>query len=201
MEKLSLTEEISYIKGSENPLSADVIFIKGNTATWIFDVGACEDTLNEINSISGVKNIIISHFHGDHSNNLSKIDYNELYVSKYTYKYTETGTLVDEDLYIDDGVKLHIFKIPSSHEKGCLGLEINEDLILLGDSFYPSRKGGKRSYNVQQIKAQIDLFSSLKGTRVYLSHDKKPIISKTIAIAFLKKTFALRDKNKNIIEL
>ena len=52
---------ISYISACRKPLSADVGIITGNKKTWIFDVGASENALNEIQQMGGEKAIVISH--------------------------------------------------------------------------------------------------------------------------------------------
>jgi len=39
IERISITEKISYIKASDNPLSADVILIEGQEYLYVFDVG------------------------------------------------------------------------------------------------------------------------------------------------------------------
>ena len=47
-------------------------------------------------------NIVISHFHPDHILNLAKISYDNLYVSKYTKRYTFRGIVVDSPFFADD---------------------------------------------------------------------------------------------------
>ena len=61
--------------------------------------------------------------------NLSKLECSEIYVGANTFKYSGKGTAVDSDLYIEDGVRLHLFQIPCCHAKGSLGLEVNEKYV------------------------------------------------------------------------
>ena len=87
---IKLTDRIQYLQVSYEPLSADVVAVRGDSAWWIFDVGACDDAVRFINELprasadvechNGVasfecsnnvvaplkKNIVISHFHRDH---------------------------------------------------------------------------------------------------------------------------------------
>ena len=88
---VKLTDRIQYLQVSYEPLSADVVAVRGDSAWWIFDVGACDMAVDFINalprnpvnesasrsslenseSIAPVaiplkKNIVISHFHRDH---------------------------------------------------------------------------------------------------------------------------------------
>ena len=119
--QIRLSPRISYIPATDTPLSADVVIIRGSSYTWVFDVGADENTALEINSISGSKAVVISHFHKDHVLNIDNIKYDRLYVSEYTYSHIETGEIITSDFYENDGAHIHIFPIPSSHSKGCLG--------------------------------------------------------------------------------
>ena len=88
---VKLSDRIQYLQVSYEPLSADVVAVCGDSAWWIFDVGACDMAVDFINalprnpvnesasrsslensdSVAPVaiplkKNIVISHFHRDH---------------------------------------------------------------------------------------------------------------------------------------
>ena len=88
---VKLSDRIQYLQVSYEPLSADVVAVRGDSAWWIFDVGACDMAVDLINALprnlvsenasQGVlenrecatpvsiplqKNIVISHFHRDH---------------------------------------------------------------------------------------------------------------------------------------
>ena len=39
VEQIKITEQISYIKASDEPLSADVILVEGKEYLYVFDVG------------------------------------------------------------------------------------------------------------------------------------------------------------------
>ena len=154
MPLITLTPEISYLPSIETPLSSDVVFIKpaGSDTTWIFDVGTCSEAAQLINQIEGKKNIVISHFHPDHILNLIKIKYDNLYVTKYTKKYTRAGTVIDGDELFPDGIK--ISQIPSSHSKGSLIIEY-KDYAFLGDATYVRYRLNGREYNVQLLEQMI----------------------------------------------
>ena len=97
------------------------------------------------------KYAVISHFHTDHTANLAKIRFDKIFLGKYTLKYlkiiqnsselqAEYGSdtpmiqtnadfsfedvcqIVTEPIEIDDGIKLRIAEIPSSHTKGAVYL-------------------------------------------------------------------------------
>ena len=42
VQEIRINGKISYIKASENPLSADIGIIRENGTTWLFDVGGAE---------------------------------------------------------------------------------------------------------------------------------------------------------------
>ena len=92
--------------------------------------------LKEINCDGKNINIVLSHFHLDHIGNLDKIcglwkndeaqdkghpqikDRIKIYQGEYTYKHTNKGEIVSDDMYIDAGFhKFHIFQLPSCHSK------------------------------------------------------------------------------------
>ena len=95
---VKLTDRIQYLQVSYEPLSADVVAVRGDSAWWIFDVGACDMAVDFINalprnpinenasrsslenseSVAPVaiplkKNIVISHFHRDHLLNVQRM--------------------------------------------------------------------------------------------------------------------------------
>ena len=96
---VKLTDRIHYLQMSNDPLSADVIAVRGDRAWWIFDVGACDDAVQFINALPRIpveeaaipvdenganlaacnnaarlaKNVVISHFHRDHLLNVQRM--------------------------------------------------------------------------------------------------------------------------------
>ena len=70
MTSIKINDKISYIKASENPLSADVGIINVCGATWLYDVGSNEDITK---LLCGEYNVVLSHFHTDHIGNIDKI--------------------------------------------------------------------------------------------------------------------------------
>lgn len=144
--------------------------------------------------------------------------YSELYVSSQTKKYTGDGTVVDSPLVLQDEtltgepLKIEIRPIPSSHSKGCLMMIVNDELIFLGDSTYCAWKTGTSDededtapgvghaeYNVQLLKAEMELLQEVKAEKVALSHDRKFIRPKKVVIREFQSVFALREPGKNVI--
>ena len=115
-------------------MSANVVMIQGKDALWLYDVGNHPDIPagNRHNIRDGRNvNAILSHFHEDHIGNLPGMGVDEVYQGKYTHRHTGMGTVVEDDIYIQDGeARLHIFPLPSSHAKGCVALEVNDRVVL-----------------------------------------------------------------------
>lgn len=195
-----ITPEISYLPSVENPISSDVVFIKpaGSEVTWIFDTGANSEAAGLINSVEGKKNIVISHFHPDHILNLLKVKCDNLYVTKYTKKYTRAGTVVDSDLTFPDGIK--IYQFPSSHAKGCLAMEY-KDYVFLGDATYCKYRLKAHQYNVQLLEQMIKRMEQIDVPYFCLSHDKSFIQPKENVLNIYKNILARRTSGNPVINV
>ena len=226
---VKLTDRIQYLQVSYEPLSADVVAVRGDSAWWIFDVGACDEAAQFINELprilvdnsanlakrdNGVrlaKNVVISHFHRDHLLNVQRmcggeisLDINALYVGAYASKtFGEiegvAKNVVMEPLAFDDGVQIQILPMPNSHAKGSLAL-IVDDYVFLGDATYPMVGHGEPDvYNVQILEQQIKLLKSLNASCFCLSHKRGLVRDKSSVIQFLESVLARRQKNENYI--
>lgn len=200
MPLIEITPEIKYLPSVENPLSCDVVFIKPEASdiTWIFDTGTNSEAAQTINKIEGSKNVVISHFHPDHILNLLKIKYDNLYVTKYTKRYTRAGTIVDEPVTFPDGIKL--YQIPSSHSKGSLVLEY-KDYAFLGDATYCHFRLTAREYNVQLLEQMIKKMEEIEAPNFCLSHDKTFVQPKESVIRIYQKILSRRMPGTPIINV
>lgn len=158
----NINEYISYIPSCEMPISGEVGIIKGKKTTYLFDVGSTRECLDYLYSLEGKMQIVISHFHGDHTWWLTKhregekgmlpgdtlsttytpVKYEKLYIGKSTEKYLPDGEIVTEPMVIEDETPsgtpliLKIIPMPSSHTKGCLALSVNDEYLFMGDATY-----------------------------------------------------------------
>ncbi len=183
-----ITSQISYIEASENPLSADIGMIKAASGIWLYDVG--NDT-NKLSSLTGKYHVVLSHFHADHIGSLDHLNIENLYVSQFTFKHTGRGTIVKEDIYRDN---LHIFPLPSSHAKGSLGLEADEEYAFVGDAIYSRVNAEYYIYNAQLLKEEINVLKKLKAKYLLVSHLKGMVMDKEEAIRQLEEIYFRREK-------
>lgn len=190
-----ISREIAYLEASENPLSADVGIIRDGGVTWIFDVGSNDPAAEIINGIEGEKRVVLSHFHADHITNLDKIDCARIYGGDFTCKKLKKGVTVDKDLYIDN---VHLFPIPSTHAKGCIGLEIG-NYAFLGDSTYCTGKNGGPAYNAGLLLETIKALKGLKAENFLLSHAKPFVRPRERVIGELERIYSYRRKNEPYI--
>ena len=195
MEEIRISSSIGYIEASEDPLSADVGIVQAASGTWLFDVG---NGAENVSGLGGEYSVVISHFHLDHVGNLGRIKWKELYLSPETYRHLGRGTVVEKDLYIDG---LHIFPIPSSHCKGCLGLETEDGFAFVGDALYSKAKDGFYVYNAQLLREEINTLKKLKAQYLLESHRKGLVVSRDEAVAMLEEIYALREKNDPYIRV
>lgn len=224
VELIHLTDEISYLQATEKPLSCDVVFIKPKSqnsnkdkdenenedenTTWIFDVGSNKKFLKTIKQIKGKKNIVLSHFHPDHILNLPFIKLkndDNLFVGKYTKKYTFKGTVVSgisdfQVLSEEEKAKPIIFELPSSHAKSCLCL-LYKDYCFTGDATYCKELFPRHTYNAQLLKAEIEVLEKLPCKYFCLSHDKQFIFPKEEIIELHKKIYSRAEKNNPTISV
>lgn len=192
-QRIQISDTISYWKATEKPLSADVGVVEGDKYIWLFDVGDGEEAYECIHSLSRPINLIVSHFHKDHIGNVGKIDYQNLYQGAHTLKYTHAGEVVRGDIWIEDGVKIHLFELPSSHAKGCIGMEVNEEYAFLGDAVYCTMKDGKSAYNANLLAEQIRVLRSLEAKYFLLSHRGRLACKKEVVLRQLESIYAKRD--------
>ena len=198
MKLLKIADRISYFPHRELPLSADVGVIRFDDGLWIYDVGSTEETAAAINDMSGHKNVVLSHFHPDHAGNVERVMCDMLYAGAFTCKRLGVGTAVKDHLFFDSGI--HLFPLPSSHAKGCVGLEYG-NYAFLGDATYSTVKAGQIAYNAGILKEQITVLKSIRADWFLLSHSEPFARHKTEVILHLEEIYALRSRNSPFIFL
>lgn len=184
-----INEQISYIEKSRDPLSAEVFIIDMEDYYFVYDVGNGKQYIDYINRLQKPVHVVLSHFHPDHINNLHQINYEIIYQSKNTSKYTKI------DNYQTDNIK--IFEFPSTHAKGCLVLKF-EEYLFIGDALYPNNKD---LYNVNFLKMQIDILKKLDVSYIVCSHKEPLLQSKEAIIKELESIYKKRNPKEPYLSI
>lgn len=144
------------------PLSSDVFIVEGNERFYVFDAGASDAAYKTIAGLGKPVTFILSHFHRDHTANLSRLE-GEVLGGARSCKYIGRGTKVDAALRIEDGLSLLVQPCVSPHAPGCLILTINHSCTLLGDLLYAQPGAGAGE--------TVGMLRTLKGldTRYFIS--------------------------------
>jgi len=211
---VELSERVRYLPATLEPFSADVFAVRGNLAWWIFDVGRSDEAVAFINGLptGGAfpvkKNIVISHFHWDHTENLMRarrgevqLPFDTLYLGNYAQRRLKMGEVVKAPQEFDDGMRIRIFPIPNSHAKGSLVLVAGNEYAFLGDSTYAEvgKDSEPDSYNVQQLYEEINVLKGLDAKYFCLSHRRRPVAEKDSVMAHLEGIYARRERGENTI--
>lgn len=195
MKEIVINEKISYIECSDDPLSADIGIVRDGNEVWLYDVGSDDRAVSEL---TGNYKIVLSHFHQDHTGNMGKLRIKEVFVSDETKRHVHMGTIADRDICIGN---LHIFPLPSSHCKGCLGLEVDGTYAFVGDALYSKFRAGYYIFNAQLVKEEIEVLKKLKAPYLLVSHFKGLVRRRDEVIAELEELYRHRDKNSPEIKV
>ena len=189
-----INDYISYIPAEEVPISSDVGIIYGKKTTYLYDVGSTAGCLDFLYSLEGKMQIVISHFHADHTWWLTRhkegesgmlpgdmlsltyepVRYEKLFIGKETARYLPEGEVVTEPMVIEDEtvtgepLKLEILPMPSSHSKGSLALVVNDEYIFMGDSTYCryiAKKEGQEDHAEYNIQKLKEQIDILKSVK------------------------------------
>lgn len=196
---MNLPKHIKRISESREPLSCHCFVIEGKDNTWIFDVGASDEAFEEINAIDN-KCIVLSHFHEDHISNIKRLNCDNIYQGEYTFKHTQKGDIVNDEIVIADGLEFRIFPLPNTHAKGSIGLEI-DDYAFLGDAIFPSHINGHHAYNSTLLKDEIETLKKSTAKYFILSHNDEFVYTKEDMIARLERVYAKRNPKEPYINL
>ncbi len=218
MSLLKISDNISYLPATENPLSADVIFIQNDDALWIFDCGRSDEAFLEILKFQDFAkknnltlNLVISHFHEDHTDNLIRVLPDFIYAGDFTVRHFGWNSLSFQENLLKNGnsqAKIEIVResksfqngsvqlIPlvNSHAKGSLCLRF-KNFLFLGDAVYPTEKKGLECYNVQQLHQEIQTLKNTSCEYFCISHAKYFVKSKESIIKHLEEIYAKKNGN------
>ena len=189
MDLIPINDNISYIAASDDPLCADIGVVRDGGAVWLYDVGNGEKALS---GLTGSYRVVLSHFHADHTGNIGRVRAEAFYVSAETFRHVGRGTVVSAEMRVGG---LRVFPLPSSHAKGCLGLEVGETYAFVGDALYSRVRDGFYIYNAQLLQEEIAVLSALRSPFLLVSHRKGLVQEKAEALEVLKAIYAMREKD------
>lgn len=194
-ERINIADRLSYWKARSSPLSSDIGIFEGREYTWVFDAGNGDIAAECLKSLPKPRRVVLSHFHQDHIGSLNEAEFDSLYQGAYTFKHTGMGDIVRDSMTFEDGALIRLFEIPSSHAKGCIGMEINETYAFLGDSTYCTAKNpqGRYAYNATLLFDELRVLKSLRAEYFLLSHDETFIRKKDDVVAELEEIYGRRE--------
>lgn len=190
-----INEYLSFFEAKEEPiLSAEVYVINGNR-NYLFDFGNDISNIDEINSLN-IYAVFVSHFHLDHIGQAKNIKCEHIYTSKFTSKYIEGAEIID-NFEINDGIKIEAISFPSGHAKGSLVLNINNEILLVGDGLYASKDG----YNVSLLHDSIRVLKSINTKYVIMSHTNGEMNKIENVISDLENIYSKKEKGVPYIKV
>lgn len=182
-----IASRIRQIPVSDDPLSADVFIIEGDARYYVFDVGNNDEAFEAISALNKPVTVILSHFHRDHTGNMSRLNPAETLAGARTMKYITAGTLVDAPLTIRDGVEIVVQPCVSPHAPGCLIATVDGMYTFTGDLHY-ARPGTGQG----EAKGMLNVLKTLDTQYFVPSHAAgNPLVDKAVLLRDLKEYFQI----------
>lgn len=163
-----IAERIKYLPATNNPLSADVYFIEGDKHCYLYDVGSDDNSLRCINQADKEKTIILSHYHKDHTGNIERISFRNLYVGKKTYETIGKGEIVEDTFTINDGVKIEVIPCTSPHTEGSLIINVDNEYTLIADLYFT-----RPPFDRLKAKQMIESLKNIDTKYFVVSHQEE----------------------------
>lgn len=182
-----IAPQIWQLPSSEEPLSADVFIIEGDERYYVFDVGSSDAAYEAIAALDKPVTVILSHFHRDHTGNMSRLAPVETLAGARTMKYIPKGTLMDAPLTIHDGVTIEVRPCVSPHAPGCLIATVDGTYTFLGDLHYARPETGQG-----EARGMYNVLRTLDTRCFVVSHAEGcPLVEKDELLRELKEYFQL----------
>ena len=182
-----LTNRIRRIPAASEPLSADAFIIEGDERYYVFDVGSSDEAYTVIAALDKPVTVILSHFHRDHTGNMSRLNPAQTFAGARTMKYITGGTLVDAPLTIRDGVELVVQPCVSPHAPGCLIATVDGEYTFIGDLHY-ARPGTGQG----EAKGMLNVLKKLNTRYFVVSHAQEhPLVPRDLFLQQVKDFFHL----------
>ena len=180
---------------STDPLSADVFIIHGQRCTYFIDCGSCDAALDFILSVDGSRNLVLTHFHADHSDNMKRFregTFETVYGGKKTIERIGCGTIVNTELELEEGIR--IIPITNCHAKGSLAVELDGEYLFTGDALCGCDTPQGYGYNAGMLLSTIRELEKCKAKYIVPSHSTQ-IRPKDEVLTELRKIYSERKGN------
>lgn len=178
-----LSDRIWYVPASDNPLSADAFIIEGDSGCYVFDVGCSDEAYAAIAGLGKPVTVILSHFHRDHTGNMSRLAPVRTLAGARTMKYVTGGTLVDQPVLIRDGVNVLVQPCVSPHAPGCLIATVDDEFTFIGDLHYARPDAGQG-----EAKGMLNVLRRLKTRWFVVSHaQESPLVEREAFLQEIKR--------------
>lgn len=183
-----IAPRIWQVPAEREPLSSDAFIIAGDARYYVFDVGASDTAYEAIAALDRPVTVILSHFHRDHTANLSRLSPETVLVGARTRRQLGTGTLVDAPLVLRDGVTIEVRPCVSPHAPGCLIATVDGDCTLIGDLHY-ARPGTGQG----EAKGMLNVLKRLETQSFIVSHaEGSPFVDKADLIRDIGVYFGIK---------
>lgn len=184
---IHLTQNIHQIPAAEEPLSADVFIVEGDTRYYVFDVGCNDEAFETLSALDKPVTVILSHFHRDHTGNMARLVPETVLAGARTCKYVDNATLVDSPLIIRDGVEIVVQPCVSPHAPGCLIATVDGEYTFIGDLYY-ARPGTGQG----EAKGMLNVLKTLNTRYFVVSHAQgSPLVEKAALLRDIKAHYEL----------
>lgn len=184
---IHLAPRIHHIPAASEPLSADVFIIEGDKQYYVFDVGSNDEAFEAVSALDKPVTVILSHFHRDHTGNMSRLNPAQTFAGARTMKYITGGSLVDAPLTIRDGVEIVVQPCVSPHAPGCLIATVDGEYTFIGDLHY-ARPGTGQG----EAKGMLNLLKQVRTRYFVPSHQEgNPLMEREAFLRAVRAQFHL----------
>lgn len=178
---------IRQIPAEDEPLSADVFIIEGDARYYVFDVGSSDAAYAAVSALDKPLTVILSHFHRDHTANMSRLAPADTLAGARTMKYITDGTLVDAPMTIRDGVTIEVRPCVSPHAPGSLIATVDGACTFIGDLYYAKPGAGQG-----EARGMYNVLRRLDTKYFVVSHEKGcPLVKKDELLRIVKDYYQL----------
>lgn len=182
-----LSPRVRCIPATDEPLSADVFIIAGDVRYYVFDVGANDEAHAAISALDKPVWVVLSHFHRDHTGNMTRLASEKTLAGARTCKYVDSAALVDAPLVIRDGVEIVVQPCVSPHAPGCLIATVDGEITLIGDLHY-ARPGVGQG----EAKGMLNVLKTVKTQYFVPSHvEGNPLVEKDALLRDIREYFGI----------